>query len=231
MLERIVLRAELVHDSQRIVAHTTAVGASSVVVRTDERIELGASVELRLSFPRLFSPLQLTARVASSDAEDGHGYYAGFTLDFPAEDRLSRLLRREGDAPAQGAFRILLVEDSPIMCDVVTQSAASFSRTFRIDTTSAYGAESALELVDRDSFDLAVVDLFLPGELDGAALVRELRARKLDIPVIGFSVGGTKARHAFLEAGADLFLDKPVALRDVFATIERLSIAAARNDA
>jgi CheY-like chemotaxis protein len=223
MLERMVLRAELVHERRCIVAHTTAVGANSVVVRTDESIALGTSVELRLSFPRLFAPLQVTARVGSRDAGSGHGYYAGFTLHFAPEERLSRLVQRDGDAAAQSSFRILLVEDSPVMCDIVTQSAAAFSRTFQIATTSAYGAESALELIERESFDLAVVDLFLPGALSGADLVRDLRARKLDLPVIGFSVGGTQARLAFLEAGADLFLDKPIALRDVFATLERLS--------
>jgi CheY-like chemotaxis protein len=230
MLERMVLRAELVHEGRCIVAHTTAVGASSVVVRTDERIALGDSVVLRLSFPRLFAPLQLTARISSRDAGSGHGYYAGFTLDFACEERLSRLLQREDDVPAQGSFHILLVEDSPVMCDVVTQSAATFSRTFQITTTSADGAEAALDLVARESFDLAVVDLFLTGLRSGADLVRELRARNLDLPVLGFSVGGAKARVAFLEAGADLFLDKPIALRDVFATLERLSVVAARRE-
>lgn len=115
------------------------------------------------------------------------------------------------------------------MCDVITQTASTFSRTFQITTTSAYGAELAVELIERESFDLAVVDLFLPGALSGADLVRLLRERKIDLPVIGFSIGGTAARQAFLAAGADLFLDKPVALRDVFATLERLSVVAARR--
>ena len=230
MLERMVLRAELVHESRCIVAHTTAVSASSAVVRTDERIALGASVQLRLSFGRLFEPLQLDACVASRDAGSGHGYYAGFTLDFASQERLSALLRRDGDSPALAAFHILLVEDSPIMCDIVTQSATTFSQSFQIETTSAHGAESALEILGRERFDLAVVDLFLPGALNGADLVREMRARGLDMPVISFSVGGTKARQTFLEAGADLFLDKPIALRDVFATLERLSVVAARRE-
>ncbi len=224
MLERIVLRAELVHEHGRIVGHTTAIGPSSVVVRTDERIAVGENVTLQLSFSRLFAPLQLTARVASRDAGSGHGYHAGFTLDVDAEERLSRLLQPGDRAPAQSSFHILLVEDSPVMCDVVTQSAAAFSPTFRIVTTSAHRVASALALIERETFDLAVVDQFLGDDL-GADLVRELRARELDLPVIGFSVGGTPARLAFLDAGADLYLDKPIALRDVFATLERLSTA------
>ena len=59
MLERMVLRAELVHDGRCIVGHTTEIGASSVFVRTDEPVAVGSEVQLRLSFPRLFAPLEL----------------------------------------------------------------------------------------------------------------------------------------------------------------------------
>jgi CheY-like chemotaxis protein len=225
MLEPMVLRAELFHEGRCIVAHTTAIDASAVVVRTDERLEVGSRVVVRLSFPRLFAPLDVTARITSRDAGSGPGLYAGFTLELDPQARLAHVLQQKRDRRADGAFRLLLVEDSPVMCDIVTQSAATFSRTFRIDTTSAYGCESALALIERESFDLAVIDLFLATKLNGADLVREVRARKLDLPVIGFSVGGTKARVAFLDAGADLFLDKPIAMRDVFATVERLSAA------
>jgi CheY-like chemotaxis protein len=183
-----------------------------------------------LSFPRLFAPIEMSAQVASRDAGSGHGYYAGFTLDFDREERLARLLERPDDAPSsQGSIRILLVEDSPVMCDIVAQVAATFSRTFQIATTSLSSAEDALKVLERETFDLAVVDMFLPGQLSGADLVRTMRERSLDLPVIGLSVGGSKARLAFLEAGADLFLDKPVAVRDVFTTLERLSVVAART--
>lgn len=222
MLERMVLRAELVHDGRCIVGHTTEIGASSVFVRTDEPVAVGSEVQLRLSFPRLFAPLELAATVRAHDAGSGHGYFAGVMLDFPAEDRLAELQRRPGDAPATGSCRILLVEDSAVMRDVVAQSASSFSRTFRIETATAESAEAALELVQRTTFDLAILDLYLASPLTGADLVRDLRARQLDVPVIGFSVGGSKARLAFLEAGADMFLDKPIMLRDVFTTLERL---------
>lgn len=230
MVERMVLRAELVHEHRHIVAHTTALSATSVVVRTDERIALGSTVTLRLSFPRLFAMLEVTAQVVARDAGSGHGYYAGFALEFAESHRLARLLDADRAHQRDRPFRILLVEDSPVMCDVVAQSAATFSQTFQIVTSPAHGADAALALTARESFDLAIVDLFLPGDRGGDALVRELRVREPDLPVIGFSVGGPKARQAFLDAGADVFLDKPIAVRDVFATLERLSSASARRD-
>lgn len=229
MSERIVLRAELLQGDRRITAHTTEVSPTCAFVRTDEPLDLGAEVVLRLSFPRLFAPLELPAHVASRAAGSGPGYYAGFTLEFAADDRLARLdVRSEEPSPTAGC-RILLIEDSAMMRDIVEHSASAFSRTFQIVTDSAETAEAGLEMVAQKTFELAIVDLYLAGRLDGADFVRELRARKLDLPVIGFSVGGTKARLAFLDAGADLFLDKPVMLRDVFTTLERL-VTVARSE-
>lgn len=227
-MERIVLRAELIDGNRHIIAHTTEIGPTSAFVRTDEPAEIGTQVTLRLSFPRLFAPLEIAAHVASRAAGSGPGYYAGFTLEFAADDRLARLDVRSDEAAPAGC-RILLIEDSAMMRDIVEHSATAFSRTFQIVTDSAETAESGLEIVNQKSFDLAIVDLYLAGTLDGADFVRELRSRKLDLPVIGFSVGGTKARLAFLDAGADLFLDKPVMLRDVFTTLERL-VTVARSE-
>lgn len=222
-----VLRAELFHESRHIVAHTTELSASSAFVRTDERLDLGTVVELKLSFPRLLPPLTIRARVVAREAGSGHGYWPGFCLDFSAEhERLARLLRPLQAQAAEDTYRILVVEDSATMRDVMQHNAARFSPRFPIDITSTDTAEHALELIAANAYDLAVVDLYLPGKLSGADLVRDLRARALDLPVIGFSIGGPEARRALVEAGADLFLDKPVMLRDVFGTLERLVRAA-----
>ena len=222
-----VLRAELFQDNRLIVAHTTELSARSAFVRTDERLALGSVVELRLSFPRLFPPLKIAARVMSRDAGSGHGYWPGFSLDFAAEDaRIARLMQEETTATSSTVYRILVVEDSPTMRDIVQHNASRFSAPVRIDVVSTDTVEQASELLSSSEFDLAIVDLYLSGELTGADLVRDIRARGADLPVIGFSIGGSEARRAFFDAGADLFLDKPVMIRDVFATLERLVRAA-----
>jgi len=43
-----------------------------------------------------------------------------------------------------------------------------------------------------------------------------------DMAIIAFSAGGDPARDAALEAGANVFLDKPIRLRQVLETIQRL---------
>ena len=43
-----------------------------------------------------------------------------------------------------------------------------------------------------------------------------------DLPIIAVSAGGDAARRAALDAGANIFLDKPMRLRQVMETIQRL---------
>lgn len=235
MSERMVLRAELKLDARHIVAHTTELSPRSVFVRTDERLAIGDVVGLRLSFPRLLAPLELEGHVVATDPGLGHGYAAGVTIELvgaaEAQERLARLLDDLDtiETAASGTFRILVVEDSALMRDFIQLGAARFTRgTVQVQVDTVDAAEQALEL-DTQGYELVLVDLYLPGPMNGAELVRTLRADQPDLPVIGFSVGGEVARNEFLSAGADLFLDKPVMVKDVFSTLERLTLMRARR--
>lgn len=238
--ERMVLRADLSHDQREIVAHTTELTQDSAVVRTDEPLAPGDTVVLRLSFRRLLAPVQVAARVVAREPGAGLGYYPGVTLAFDApttefQEHLSRLLqdREEERAVEPPACRILVVEDSAIMRDFVEIGAQRFAdKRVKVMVDTADTAERALALLETKTYALALVDLFLPGDMNGDALVRTVRERGLDeLAVIGFSIGGAAARTAFLEAGADLYLDKPVMVKDLFATVQRLTLLAARRRA
>lgn len=225
--ERMVLRAELVHEARQIIAHTTEINSTSVVIRTDEPMALGDRVAMRLSFPRLFEPLSLDAKVVAVDPGLGHGYGAVVRFDYrAAAAECARLAWLLGDGMAKDArrfARILVIEDSALVRDFVQFSADRFSSgNVRVVVDATDTAEAGLALLDTTTYDLVLVDLYLPGTMDGAAVVRNARATEPDLPVIGFSVGGITAREAFLSAGADLFLEKPVTIRDVFTTLERL---------
>lgn len=232
--ERLVLRAELVHQARQIIAHTTELAQDSVFVRTDERIAIGEGVGLRLSFPGLMAPLDLDAQVISTDPGLGYGYAPGVKLAFLAapdeRDRLAWLLGDVStDVVHDEVSNILVVEDSALVRDFIQLGADRFTRgKLRVVVHTVDSAEAALEVLGDQAYDLVLVDLFLPGAMDGAALVSTLRTTDKGLPVIGFSVGGVTARDAFLSAGADLYLDKPVMMRDVFTTLERLVIKQGR---
>ena len=88
----------------------------------------------------------------------------------------------------------------------------------------AEDAASARQKLEDVLYDLVIVDYYLPTE-DGAAFIARMRrdARFARSPVVAISVGGRDAREATMSAGADLFLDKPVVLRDLFQTLQVLS--------
>jgi CheY-like chemotaxis protein/Tfp pilus assembly protein PilZ len=243
--EGLLLRAEITQEDRRIIAHTTELAPGSVLVRTDEPLKVGSTVKLELSFPRLAPPVELEAKVAGHQPPSGPGRLAGVTLAFtvgPGDGRgwLPTLLAGRHE-PASGAGaglsdrvrRILVVEDSAVIRDFLEAGADRFfqRRPMRVALDSAESADHAWELVQRESYELALVDLYLPGSMSGADLIRRIRARAdvADLPVVGFSIGGDRAREEFLGAGADFFLEKPVMVRDLFATLERLTLIAGRG--
>jgi CheY-like chemotaxis protein len=82
-------------------------------------------------------------------------------------------------------------------------------------------AEEALEHLDKECFDVLLTDVQMPG-LGGARLLRAVRERELDIPVVLMTgTPGLESAVAAIEHRALLYLIKPV-------TAERLADAVAR---
>jgi formate dehydrogenase alpha subunit len=89
-------------------------------------------------------------------------------------------------------------------------------------------AEDALDLVERRPFDLAIIDLMLPG-MDGAELIRKLRGRPetVDMPLIVFTSMPQRIGATFDESDrswlpADVVVDKLRAESVLCAAVEKL---------
>ena len=231
--EQLILRAELVLRGRNILAHTMEVAATSALVRTDEPLNPGDRLLVRLSFPGLLEPFELEAHVASKRLPSGPGEPAGVTVVFvfaneEEERRLAHLVA-EGVLPdeegaARETYHVLLVEDSATIRDTLLFGARKHFRGHsRLQLDFADDAERAWEMLQTGSYQLAVIDYFLPG-MDGSKLIERIRRdpRLASLPVVAISIGGDAARDAFLAAGADVFLDKPVVVRDLVATLDRL---------
>ena len=69
-----------------------------------------------------------------------------------------------------------------------------------------------------------ILVLDLAPVLDGPKVIHQARHELglTDLPIIAVSAGGDSARRSALEAGANIFLDKPMRLRQVIDTIQRL---------
>ena len=116
-------------------------------------------------------------------------------------------------------MRILLVEDDPLIGHGVSQSLVEASHTclWVKDGKAAMAA-----LVD-DGFDAVLLDLGLPG-MDGTAVLRQLRERGKDIPIIIITArDGVQDRIQGLDLGADDYLVKPFSLGELQARLRAVA--------
>lgn len=112
---------------------------------------------------------------------------------------------------------VLLVDDDREIRDLV--SAYLVKHGLKV-TTAPTGRHMRQTLELAGPFDLIILDLMLPGE-DGLTLCRDLRAGKFKaIPIIMLTARGDEAdRILGLEMGADDYIPKPFAARELLARI------------
>jgi two-component system OmpR family response regulator len=114
--------------------------------------------------------------------------------------------------------RILLVDDDREIRDLVS---AYMQKNGLQVTTVPTGRHMHQTLETAGPFDLIILDLMLPGE-DGLTLCRDLRAGKFKtIPIIMLTARGDEAdRILGLEMGADDYMPKPFAARELLARVK-----------
>ncbi len=104
-------------------------------------------------------------------------------------------------------MRVLVVEDEFLIQDVVAMTVEDVPGCRVVGAVDR--ADAALELMSRTSADLAVLDIKLPGAMDGVDLAHELR-RRYGTPVVFLSGSGDPATVRRIEAfGPVAFLRKP----------------------
>jgi two-component system response regulator RegX3 len=117
--------------------------------------------------------------------------------------------------------RILCVEDNRDSREMIAILLRETDNSY--DVTAVETAAEALALDGKNTFDLYILDIWLPG-MDGVELCRRLRDRGVTKPIMFFSAMGVQAkdRDYVLAAGADEFLVKSVDLDRFTETVSRL---------
>jgi two-component system, OmpR family, response regulator MprA len=114
--------------------------------------------------------------------------------------------------------RLLVVDDDPDVRDSLRRALGYAGYAV---ATASNGAD-ALTSVARSPVDLIIMDLLMP-MLDGFAACRALRDRGNDTPILVLTAkDGIDDRVEGLESGADDYLIKPFALRELLARVKAL---------
>ncbi len=112
--------------------------------------------------------------------------------------------------------KILVVEDEPSILRGLQLNLSMEGYLVR----SAADGETALQLAQTEQPDLLLVDLMLP-RMNGLEVIREVRQRDPDVPIIVLSAKGQETdKVSGLALGADDYVVKPFGLKELLARID-----------
>jgi DNA-binding response OmpR family regulator len=121
---------------------------------------------------------------------------------------------------------ILIIEDDPALLRGLADNFQSHG--FAVRTATDGNAGLALALGEPP--DLVLLDIMLP-KLNGYEICRQVRARKLDMPIIMLTAKGQEEDIVRgLELGADDYVTKPFSIRELLARAKALLRRRAPND-
>lgn len=116
-------------------------------------------------------------------------------------------------------MRVLVVEDDATIADFVATGLGQ--EGFAVDR-AADGIEG-LKLAQAGGYDVAIVDVMLPG-LDGLSLVGALRRAGTGTPVLFLSARrSVEERVEGFQSGGDDYLTKPFAFAELLARVQALA--------
>ncbi len=116
-------------------------------------------------------------------------------------------------------MRVLIVEDEPNISAYVKRGLQE--QGYAVD--AARTGREALDWLAVAPYDLIVLDILLP-EINGLEVCKELRQRGISIPVLMLTARDSiDDRVIGLDTGADDYLTKPFALKELLARLRALS--------
>ncbi len=211
--------------------YTENLSSGGTFVATTRELPVGTRIQLVLGFPGLLEPISIegVVRWTRDDPRESPG--AGIEFEpGPARDQLAAVIdkiRSRDPGTVSRLFRLLVVDDNKHVSQLIQDGLRNSSRRdpggLSFDFRAAEDGRQAIEILRREAFDALIIDVYLP-VIDGPKVIQQARTELglSGLPIIAVSAGGDTARRAALEAGANIFLDKPMRLRQVLDTMNRL---------
>ncbi|MBD3219468.1 MAG: PAS domain S-box protein [candidate division Zixibacteria bacterium] len=140
-----------------------------------------------------------------------------FYLYFPIKSENSTLNYEE--PVAGGNERILVVDDDTIQLDVSRRILEKLG--YKVYT--AINSQETFQLLKQNSFDLVIIDLIMPDDIDGSELfagIIDKNPNQKAIIVSGY--GDSEKIKRALEMGAGSFLQKPLTMRGLAVSVRKV---------
>jgi signal transduction histidine kinase/ligand-binding sensor domain-containing protein/ActR/RegA family two-component response regulator len=155
-------------------------------------------------------------------SEPGKGSTFRFSIHAPSSSPLPPAAQTSEEMPAR-PMKILVVEDNRVNQALILALLRKRGHT----TAVAGNGVEALAAIERDLFDLVLMDIQMP-EMDGLEAVRRIRKAEtstgLRLPVVAMTAQAMAGdREAILAAGMDDYLEKPIQLARLDAVLSRIS--------
>jgi CheY-like chemotaxis protein len=169
--------------------------------------------------------VQLLGGDLEVESEEGKGSRFYFTLSFDNSISLRRFVNEDRVKtlkPFDG-IKILLAEDNPVNMMI----ARRFLSKWNAHITEVSNGYDAVEMFNRNSYDLLLFDLEMP-IMDGYTALEEIRKINRQIPAIAFTAAVFDNMKQYLrEKGFSEYVQKPFRPEDLHQKIATLIIAAA----
>lgn len=113
-------------------------------------------------------------------------------------------------------IKILIADDEPRIRELIKEHLEHAG----YECEEAADGSAALSIVAKGGIDLVILDIMMPF-MDGMTALREIRSRKIEVPVIMLTARGEEYdRIAGLEGGADDYVVKPFSTRELVARVK-----------
>jgi CheY-like chemotaxis protein len=155
--------------------------------------------------------VELHGGVVSVQSKEGEGSTFRFTVP------LSPAVRESESRGRAGGKRILVVDDDPD----IRQLLMDRLNTYGYEVETASGGSAALDVLRDTAFDGMILDIGMP-DMDGVEVLRLIRERYSEIPIIMVTASGSKERAVqAVNMGAQAYLLKPFEAAQLKETVER----------
>ncbi|PLX15627.1 MAG: hypothetical protein C0599_16515 [Salinivirgaceae bacterium] len=141
-----------------------------------------------------------------------------------AEDKIPKSEREEIKySKSLSGLSILIVDDNELNLSLAIETLYKFNNSIHTDV--AYNGKEAIEKIERENFDLVIMDIQMP-VMDGYEATRQIRQKtdiKGRIPILGMTAHAMKdERQKCLDLGMNEYLSKPFSPNELLKRIQSI---------